>query len=434
MKQPQQKGTQKAIAPSQPQAKIVRPSLHPIEELQNAIGNRGLNQLLASQPQLPAKPLFRGLSRELTPQQEEESDSEQGVTPIISTLQRSPLPPQQLPQHPTPSTPSTSEESGVIQAKGETTGDRPDVSVEQRPNKTGMPDALKAGAENLSGYSLNNVRVHYNSPKPTQIQALAFTQGTEIHVAPGKEVHLPHEVWHVVQQMQGRVKPTMQMKGGGLVNDDAELEHEADVMGVKALAPATQRPEKVAQRELADTENDSQSSTAQQAPIRTVLSNLCTTQRLVNVTLKTDEKEKKSLVADGKVKDFKNGTKARRKGWVGVDKYRAWYEIESSDGNFRDKDGVGPLQNSFTNGEAGHILGQQNGGNGDDPKNVFAQDGGTNNGLYKSFEIGMRKTLNLYKDNDKVTFKCYLAGTNIKEGNIEDAALSDASDISSDLD
>ncbi|MDY7003254.1 MAG: DUF4157 domain-containing protein [Cyanobacteriota bacterium] len=101
------------------------------------------------------------------------------------------------------------------------------------PNQTGLPDNLKAGVENLSGYSLDNVRVHYNSPKPPQLQALAYTQGKDIHVAPGQEKHLPHEAWHVVQQMQGRVKPTMQMKGLG-VNDDSSLEHEADVKGKKA--------------------------------------------------------------------------------------------------------------------------------------------------------------------------------------------------------
>jgi len=94
----------------------------------------------------------------------------------------------------------------------------------------GMPDALKAGVESLSGYSLDDVRVHYNSPKPAQLQALAYTQGTEIHVASGQEEHLSHEAWHVVQQMQGRVKPTMQMKVVQ-INDDEELEREADVMG-----------------------------------------------------------------------------------------------------------------------------------------------------------------------------------------------------------
>jgi hypothetical protein len=95
-------------------------------------------------------------------------------------------------------------------------------------NNTGLPDNLKSGIENLSGYSMNDVRVHYNSPKPAQLQALAYTQGTDIHVAPGQEKHLPHEAWHVVQQKQGRVQPTMQLQGVS-INDNAGLEHEADI-------------------------------------------------------------------------------------------------------------------------------------------------------------------------------------------------------------
>ena len=45
---------------------------------------------------------------------------------------------------------------------------------------------------------------------------------------------MPHEAWHVVQQTQGRVRPTMQMKDGVPVNDDEGLEREADVMGSRA--------------------------------------------------------------------------------------------------------------------------------------------------------------------------------------------------------
>ncbi|GBE91540.1 DUF4157 domain-containing protein [Nostoc cycadae] len=121
----------------------------------------------------------------------------------------------------------------AIQAKGEMNGNSPESTEKSHPNQTGLPDELKAGVENLSGYSLDDVKVHYNSPKPAQLQALAYTQGTEIHVAPGQEEHLPHEAWHVVQQMQGRVKPTMQMKGLQINNDEG-LEREADVMGKKA--------------------------------------------------------------------------------------------------------------------------------------------------------------------------------------------------------
>jgi hypothetical protein len=103
------------------------------------------------------------------------------------------------------------------------------------PNRTGLPDHLKAGVENLSGMAMDDVRVHYGSDKPAQLNALAYTQGTDIHVAPGQEKHLAHEAWHVVQQKQGRVRPTLQMKEGVPVNDDAGLEKEADVMGNKVL-------------------------------------------------------------------------------------------------------------------------------------------------------------------------------------------------------
>jgi hypothetical protein len=132
----------------------------------------------------------------------------------------------------------------AIRARGDTAGDPLASGVELRPNKTGLPADLKAGVENLSGYSLDEVRVRYNSPKPPQLQALAYTQGTEIHVASGREEHLPHEAWHVVQQMQGRVKPTMQMKGTQ-INDDEGLEKEADVMGQRALQGKTDIPSEV---------------------------------------------------------------------------------------------------------------------------------------------------------------------------------------------
>ncbi|MFZ3018169.1 MAG: DUF4157 domain-containing protein [Gallionella sp.] len=108
-----------------------------------------------------------------------------------------------------------------------------------KPNNTGLPDNLKSGIENLSGMSMDNVKVHYNSSQPAQLNALAYAQGTDIHVAPRQEQHLPHEAWHVVQQAQGRVKPTMQMKEGVPVNDDRGLEHEADVMGAKAKQAGT---------------------------------------------------------------------------------------------------------------------------------------------------------------------------------------------------
>ncbi|AOX01996.1 hypothetical protein BJP34_23485 [Moorena producens PAL-8-15-08-1] len=100
-------------------------------------------------------------------------------------------------------------------------------------NKTGLPDHLKEGIERLSGYNLSGVRVNYNSPKPAQLNAHAYTQGQSIEVAPGQERHVPHEAWHVVQQMQGRVKEEFKMNGVK-VNGNRELEREADAMGGRA--------------------------------------------------------------------------------------------------------------------------------------------------------------------------------------------------------
>lgn len=110
------------------------------------------------------------------------------------------------------------------------------LPIQRKGNNTGLPDNLKSGIENLSGYNMDDVKVHYNSDKPSQLQAHAYAQGTDIHIASGQEKHLPHEAWHVVQQKQGRVQPTLQMKGNINVNDDAGLENEADVMGVNALS------------------------------------------------------------------------------------------------------------------------------------------------------------------------------------------------------
>jgi hypothetical protein len=108
-------------------------------------------------------------------------------------------------------------------------------SIQKKANNTGLPDNLKSGIEDLSGHSMDDVKVHYNSNNPAQLQALAYAQGANIHIAPGQEKHLPHEAWHVVQQKQGRVRPTLQMKTGVNVNDDKVLEREADVMGEKAI-------------------------------------------------------------------------------------------------------------------------------------------------------------------------------------------------------
>jgi hypothetical protein len=105
--------------------------------------------------------------------------------------------------------------------------------IQKKENNTGLPDNLKTGMENLSGMSLDHIKVHRNSDKPAAVQAHAYAQGSDIHLASGQEKHLPHELGHVVQQAEGRIKSTNSVNGMA-VNDNAGLEKEADVMGATA--------------------------------------------------------------------------------------------------------------------------------------------------------------------------------------------------------
>ena len=104
----------------------------------------------------------------------------------------------------------------------------------KKEKNTRLADDLKTGVESLSGSSMDDVKVNYNSSKPAQLEAEVYADG--IHIAPAQEKHLPREAWRVVQQKQGRVKPTPQIKPTVAINDDKELEEEADLMGKKATS------------------------------------------------------------------------------------------------------------------------------------------------------------------------------------------------------
>ncbi len=229
---------------SNPSSIIQRARINPksmtsadVLQLQRSIGNRAVGELLSgtgnasTAQQAPVQ-------REESPEKEEEEEEEPIQGKMIETIQR------QEPE----------EEEEPIQGKMIETIQREESPEEKEPlqevtcpscsadpvqreeNRTGMPDNLKAGLEQLSGTDLSDVKVHRNSSKPEKVGALAYTQGKDIHVGPGQEKHLPHEGWHAVQQAQGRVKPTVQTKGVA-INDDEGLEREADVMGKKAAVP-----------------------------------------------------------------------------------------------------------------------------------------------------------------------------------------------------
>lgn len=101
------------------------------------------------------------------------------------------------------------------------------VSLADVPAHPGMklPRRLRAGVESLSGVAMDDVRVHRNSPQPARIAAQAFARGSDIHLSPGQDRHLPHEAWHVAQQKQKRVKADEAIKA------EPALEAEADRMG-----------------------------------------------------------------------------------------------------------------------------------------------------------------------------------------------------------
>ena len=82
-----------------------------------------------------------------------------------------------------------------------------EITDTSEKGKTGIPSVMKKSFEQSSGFSFDDVRVHYSSEKPAQLHAHAYTQGNDVFVAPGQEKHLPHELGHVVQQKSNMVKP-----------------------------------------------------------------------------------------------------------------------------------------------------------------------------------------------------------------------------------
>jgi len=104
-----------------------------------------------------------------------------------------------------------------------------------------LPPGVRQKMESFFGTSFADVRVHVG-PHANAIGALAFTQGSHIHFAPGQynpstpqgQAILGHELTHVVQQRAGRVRNPF---GSGVaVVQDHSLETEADRMGQRAAS------------------------------------------------------------------------------------------------------------------------------------------------------------------------------------------------------
>ncbi len=106
-----------------------------------------------------------------------------------------------------------------------------------------LPSELRSQMESSLGANFGDVKINANSNKASEMGALAYAQGNEVHFAPGQfnpatqagQELIGHELAHVVQQREGRVQATGQ-EGGMAVNTDHRLEAEADQLGAKAAA------------------------------------------------------------------------------------------------------------------------------------------------------------------------------------------------------
>lgn len=112
---------------------------------------------------------------------------------------------------------------------------------ETKQNRTGIPMQLKQRMEEQSGFSFDDVQVHYYSDRPAKLDALAYTQGNQVYIGPGQEQHLPHELGHVVQQKMGIVRANTRHSSGVEMNTEERLERQADEIGAGAFFQPIQR-------------------------------------------------------------------------------------------------------------------------------------------------------------------------------------------------
>ncbi len=130
----------------------------------------------------------------------------------------------------------------LIQGKGieQTSASLSARDIEPLDNGAPLPDEVRNKMEALFGVDFSAVRIHVG-PQAPKIGARAFTRGTDIFFAPGQyqpqtasgQALLAHELTHVVQQSEGRVRATRDI-GGVTINDDAALERESDEIGERA--------------------------------------------------------------------------------------------------------------------------------------------------------------------------------------------------------
>ncbi|MBW4635574.1 MAG: DUF4157 domain-containing protein [Iphinoe sp. HA4291-MV1] len=241
MQRQHQSNIEKAIAASKRKNAIARHSTHPIEELQGAIGNRAVNRLLANQPRLQAKPMFRGLSSELrspTPIQAQlkigepgDKYEQQADRVAAQVMQRMQAPASITAREEAIQRQEKGEQEEVMQKSQEQTIQRLEISqlnpksqalteLEtsiQRAREGGQPLAksVQKPMERAFGADFSQVKVHTDAQSDRlnrSIQARAFTTGQDMFFQQGTyqpesrtgQELIAHELTHVLQQGASR--------------------------------------------------------------------------------------------------------------------------------------------------------------------------------------------------------------------------------------
>lgn len=202
----------------------------PIAQLQQGLGNRGMQRFLSQTVQ-------RYAIQRMADPEEEELQMKRGSTASAQTAQRMAAPEEEELQ-------MKRDPSSEAQPAQRMADPEEELQMKRAPSGGGggLPDGVRTRMESVLKADFSDVNIHVGS-QASDVGALAYTQGNDIHFAPGQynpespkgQELLGHELTHVVQQRQGRVKPTGSV-GGMPLNDDRSLESEADRMGSKAAA------------------------------------------------------------------------------------------------------------------------------------------------------------------------------------------------------
>ena len=187
--------------------------------------------------QINAPASTRSTQGQSVQRQSERSEEEGQALPEITSLQGREEPTRKV------QTKLTLQGADAI-ASGEASSELTSAINSARGGGQPLDAGLQQSMGQAMGADFSGVRVHTDAQSDRlnqSIQAKAFTTGEDVFFRQGEyqpgtrggQETIAHELTHVVQQMQGQVKPKMQTKEGA-INKGNVLENEADVTGASA--------------------------------------------------------------------------------------------------------------------------------------------------------------------------------------------------------